>query len=375
LPLDLTDVVRLRANLITSAIVDFAPDLVLVDKRPFGVERELAGALEAFSRARHRPRLVLLLRDILDSAEATRRLWQKYGYYEAVATHYDQVLVVGSPEIFDLRHEYAFPPFVASKVRYCGYIAREAGFRPRAQVRATLGVAPCEPLLLVTTGGGEDGYGLVATLFEGLLRTAAHRRPRTHVVCGPEMPEAQRAAVRALAAPLPQVSVQDFCDDMMSLIAAADVAVTMGGYNTVCELLTCGRRAVVVPRATPGLEQLIRAERMARLGLLRMLAPEAASPSALMAEVQHHLDALARAEPLPRLRDMKGLQDVTRALRGLMGLDRPSGATPYESEPDELESTTLASTAFTAEPLAATPVEPALLASAGAAASSSSCLV
>jgi predicted glycosyltransferase len=331
LPLDLPDLVRLRGNLIKSAIIDFAPDLVLVDKKPFGVQDELAGALESFSRMRRRPRLVLLLRDILDSAAATRGVWQKNGYYEAVATHYDQVLVVGSPEIFDLRREYAFPPFAAAKVRYCGYIAREAARHPRAHVRAALNVAPNEPLLLVTPGGGEDGYHLVSTALEGLARTPAHRRPRTHIVCGPEMPEHQQAAVGSAAAALPQVSVQTFCDDMMSLIGSADVAVTMGGYNTVCELLTSGRRGVVVPRTKPGHEQLIRAERMARHGLLRMLSPENASPSALMAEVQHQLDALARSEPLPRLKSMQGLESVARSLRELIGLDEDPATDSLEA--------------------------------------------
>jgi predicted glycosyltransferase len=327
LPVGLPELVRLRANLIKSATIDFAPDLVLVDKKPFGVQDELAGVFEMLSHTARRPRFVLLLRDILDSAHATRGVWQKNGYYEAVSTYYDQVLVVGSPEIFDLQREYAFPPFAAAKVRYCGYIAREAASRSRAHVRASRGVAQHEPMLLVTPGGGEDGYRLVSTALEGLAHTPAHRRPRTHIVCGPEMPEHQRAAVEGSAAALPQVSVQTFCDDMMSLMGSADVAVTMGGYNTVCELLTSGRRGVIVPRTEPGLEQLIRAERMARQGLVRMLPPDAASPSALMAEVHHQFDALARAEPLPRLAAMHGLDRVSRNLRELIGLkEQPAPA-------------------------------------------------
>ena len=47
LDLSLTATVRLRANIISSAIADFAPDLILVDKKPFGVEDELCGALAA----------------------------------------------------------------------------------------------------------------------------------------------------------------------------------------------------------------------------------------------------------------------------------------------------------------------------------------
>jgi predicted glycosyltransferase len=321
LPLDLQQTVRLRSNLIKSAIADFQPDIVLVDKKPFGVEDELVGAFEALPRSVHRPRLVLLLRDILDSAEATRRVWQKNGCFEAIEAYYDEVLVVGSPDIFDLRREYAFPPFAAAKVRFCGYIAREAAQRTRSEVRSALGVAARERLLLVTPGGGEDGRRLVATCLQGLAQTPEAQRPRTHIVFGPEMPQAERETLEASARALPQVSMQTFSDDMMSLIGAADVALTMGGYNTVCELLTSGRRAVIVPRTEPGHEQLLRAERMAGHGLLTMLHPDAATPAALMRAVQSQFDAQARGEALPRLKSMHGLERVTQALRALMGLD------------------------------------------------------
>jgi predicted glycosyltransferase len=321
LPLDLQQTVRLRANLIKSAIADFEPDVVLVDKKPFGVEDELAGVFEALPRSPHRPRLVLLLRDILDSAEATRRIWQKNGCFEAIDAYYDEVLVVGSPSIFDLRREYAFPPFAAAKVRFCGYIAREAARRSRAEMRAALGIAARERLLLVTPGGGEDGARLVASCLEGLAQTRPAQRPRTHIVFGPEMPQAERETLEAVARQLPQVSMQTFCDDMMSLIGAADVALTMGGYNTVCELLTSGRRAVIVPRTEPGHEQLLRAERMAVHGLLKMVHPDAASPAALMHAVQSQFDAHARGDALPRLKSMHGLERVAQSLRMLMGLD------------------------------------------------------
>ena len=108
LPISLEQTVRLRANLIRSAIADFEPDLILVDKKPFGVEDELAGALEAMSSSAKRPKLVLLLRDILDSAESTTRVWRKNGYFEAISAYYDHVLVVGCPEVCDLRREYDY---------------------------------------------------------------------------------------------------------------------------------------------------------------------------------------------------------------------------------------------------------------------------
>jgi predicted glycosyltransferase len=167
---------------------------------------------------------------------------------------------------------------------------------------------------------------LVATCLEGLAQTPEAQRPRTHIVFGPEMPQAEREALEAAARALPQVSMQTFCDDMMSLIGAADVALTMGGYNTVCELLSSGRRAVIVPRTEPGHEQLLRAERMAAHGLLTMLHPDEATPAALMRAVQLQFEAQARGDSLPRLKSMHGLERVTQALRALMGLEGIEGA-------------------------------------------------
>jgi predicted glycosyltransferase len=154
-----------------------------------------------------------------------------------------------------------------------------------------------------------------------LAQTPAHWRPRTHIVFGPEMPQAEREALEAAARALPGVSMQTFSDDMMSLIGAADVALTMGGYNTVCELLTSRKRAVIVPRTEPGHEQLLRAERMAEHGLLNMLHPDAATPAALMQAVQSQFEAHERGDALPRLKSMHGLERVAQSLRVLMGLD------------------------------------------------------
>lgn len=315
LPLDTT--VHLRAKIVRSAIEGFAPDLVLVDKKPFGVEDELAITLAEMKSKARPPKFALLLRDILDSPEATSRVWRKNGCFEAIETFYDQVLVVGAPEVFDLRREYGFPRAVAAKVKFCGYISREPGRRSRADVRQQLGVQPVDPLVLVTLGGGEDGYALARTYLAGLTATPILRRPRSHIVCGPEMADAQRAAIRRAAVNLPGVSLEDFSDDMMSLISAADVTVSMGGYNTVCELLTMGKRAVVVPRTKPSLEQFVRAERMHAMGLLHMLHPDQVTPSSLANAV---LKEATDTTPRPELKSLAGLEHTTAAMLGLLGL-------------------------------------------------------
>ena len=95
--------------------------------------------LEPLTARGRRPRLVPLLRDILDSPEATTPVWRKNCYYEAISAYYDEVLVVGTPEVFDLGLEYAFRR-AASKITYCGYIspAAAAGSAGRRCARSSV---------------------------------------------------------------------------------------------------------------------------------------------------------------------------------------------------------------------------------------------
>jgi predicted glycosyltransferase len=46
---------------------------------------------------------------------------------------------------------------------------------------------------------------------------------------------------------------------MEKVFAAANIVVSMGGYNTLCEILSQGTLSLVIPRETPRKEQLIRA--------------------------------------------------------------------------------------------------------------------
>lgn len=55
---------------------------------------------------------------------------------------------------------------------------------------------------------------------------------------------------------------------------------SMGGYNTFCEILSFDKRALIVPRRTPRLEQTIRAEAAEKLGLLRTLREPEEPPAA-----------------------------------------------------------------------------------------------
>lgn len=263
---EIDETVKLRADLILSATVNFKPDLLIVDKKPYGLKHELTETLNYLRSHLLATKIVLLLRDILDSPEKTIEEWQKHGYYRAVDKFYDRVLVVGTPEIFDTTKEYQFPQAVTEKVRYCGYIRRPPGAKSKSCIRDELQLLPQERLVLVTPGG-EDGYELVDTYLSGLALLPTPCQFKSLIICEPEMPVGQKQQVEQAAKAHPQVQVGEFTDNLMSYIQAADTVVSMAGYNTICEILSAGSPSVVVPRTKTSLEQSIRAEKMANLGL------------------------------------------------------------------------------------------------------------
>jgi predicted glycosyltransferase len=313
---DLEEAVQLRSDLILSTVKSFKPDLILVDKKPDGLQQELQATLSYIKAERPATQLVLLLRDILDRPETTVAQWQRHSYYDIIANCYDQVWVVGVPEIFDVRREYQFPPEVAQMTRFCGYIRREAGIKPRAVVRQERGLQIDDRLVLVTPGGGADGYRLVDTYLKGLEHRSANYTHHTVIISGPEMPVAQREAIRQRVARLPLVELLEFTDDLVGFMDAADVVISMGGYNTVGEILSLQKRAIVVPRMQPVEEQWIRAERMARLGLFCAIHPDYLTPELLMQQLQSELEDVDEMAP-PRL-DMNALPRIVEYLSRLI---------------------------------------------------------
>lgn len=311
---ELEETLKWRSHLIHSAALHFKPDVLLVDKKPYGIQKELLSTLEYLAAHLPNTKKALLLRDILDSPAKTIGEWKQHGYYEAIQSWYDQVLVVGMAELFEVAQEYQFPLPIAQTVRYCGYIRKSFQGLNRVELRWFLRIKPSEKLVLVTPGGGEDGYPLVKAYLAGLKHLPAQMKLRSVILCGPEMPLSQQQDIREQALKYSGVEVQVFTDNLLGYLDAADAVVSMGGYNTLTEILSLDKRTVVVPRISPSQEQLIRAERFMRNGLIRAIHPDHLQPKTLMQAVIAQLED--RATPSLEL-DFNGLPNIANQLSNL----------------------------------------------------------
>ncbi|MFS8084031.1 MAG: glycosyltransferase family protein [Acidobacteriota bacterium] len=306
LHIDITEMLLMRASIIRHTAEVFRPDVFIVDKEPIGLRGEVLETLKMLKASG--TRLVLGLRDVMDDPKLLASEWRRKNVMPALSDLYDEIWVYGLPQICDPLEGITLPSGVREKMIYTGYLHRELPVQENPyQNPAITG----QPYLLVTTGGGGDGENLI----EWVLRAYEHDRLLPYpalLVLGPFMPLAQQAAFMARAAKLKRVDAITFHNNMESLTAGAAAVVSMGGYNTFCEVLSLDKRTLIVPRTVPRLEQFVRASCAAKLGLISMLAEDGRLDPAVMAAAIRALprQKLPSEVVIPGL--LEGLINVSR---------------------------------------------------------------
>ncbi len=261
LGLDIDKTTALRSALIQSTVEQYEPDLLVVDKEPTGFRGELIPTLEWLT-AQGKTRLVLGLRDVLDQAEVLAAEWARKGATEATEAFYDEIWVYGPKSVYDPTKGLPLSQRTRDRMHWTGYLRRQT---------TEAGDTPERPYVLVTPGGGGDGQAMVDLVLSAYERDP-NLGPDAVLVYGPflsgDVREAFEARVAGLAG---RVTAVGFDSHIEALFTNAQGVICMGGYNTFCEVLSFDKRAVIVPRTVPRLEQWIRASRAEKLGLIRML--------------------------------------------------------------------------------------------------------
>ena len=316
LSLPFPEVLAVRREIIQSAVLRFAPDVVLVDHMPHGAMGELVPTLEALEgRA---TRIVLGLRDILDEPAVVRRRWRLEGAFDAVERYFHDVLIYGSRDVFDVSAEYDLSDGVSQRLRYCGYVCPSSAspsdtdkLRNRYLRDASAG-----DLIVAMAGGGADADRLFTTLLSAAPAISAQRPCVVVIVTGPFLPRTEHRKLVRLARGLP-VHVIRSVDDSLSYLGAADLVIAMAGYNTAAEILTLDKPALLVPRSGPSAEQQMRAKLFADRGWVSWLPPAELSPDSLATAAVTALTTRRRRTSTPNLR---GLHTAAQHL--LTNLDR-----------------------------------------------------
>jgi predicted glycosyltransferase len=290
-----------RRDLLLKALADTRPDIVVIEAYPFGRRQmrfELLPLLEAIAAMQPKPLLVTSIRDILQERVKPGRNEETV---EVLNRHFDLVIVHGDPKFASLADTFPLASSIEAGIAYTGMVAAP-------------GAAPSPERydVVVSAGGGAAGRLLVEAAVAAARTSAMDWR--WCLITGPNLPQADfdAAAAKAPAG----LAIFRFRKDFPSLLAATELSVSQAGYNTVCDVLQAGCRAIYAPFAAGGeTEQTVRADRLQRLGLSIAIPEAELTPGRLAAAIEQQL---ATPKPPSHTLDLDGARQSATILRSLL---------------------------------------------------------
>jgi predicted glycosyltransferase len=321
--INLEETLEMRQAIIRQTAESFQPDIFIVDKEPLGLRREVEDTL-VYLKSRG-TLLVLGLRDVMDAPHLLDAEWRRNDVMAKIDQLYDNVWVYGPPDFYDPLTGLDVPPSLRRKMTFVGFLQRKAWTQQNKDMPKQRG-----DYLLVTTGGGGDGYDLVRDVINA-YQSDPTLTERALIVLGPYMPGEQRNLLKQAAQQHACLEVIEFDNRMEHLISNARAIIAMGGYNTYCEILSFDKPALIIPRMVPRQEQLIRATRATELGLVAMLHPDQSEDGlTLSAAIKSLLVRQPPSVTAPHYR-LEGLPNLSAIVREWLAGQKPDYLSAVEN--------------------------------------------
>lgn len=310
LNLSLDEITKIRSEIILSAMEGFQPDAFIVDGVPRGLNKELDATFK-FLRNKGRTYCILGLRDILDDPDKIKKEWSHRKNEKAICDNFDSIWIYGDRKVYDSIKEYEFSDQLEEKTNFIGYLDRRVNAGDTSSNINSISFKEfnikTEPFVMCMSGGGEDGAHLSETFLDAELPENTHGI----ILTGPNMPSSVIKKLHFQAAKSPYKHILEFHPEPLNLLSQAKSIIAMGGYNTVSEIISYKKRALIVPRVTPRVEQLIRAQIFSDLGLVDICRPSELTPQYIYEWLK--IDELGRPS-LDNSINLNGLENLQQHL-------------------------------------------------------------
>lgn len=257
--LGLEEVKQMRIETLLWFFNSTEPDCLILELYPFGRKAfrfELNPLLEA---ARAKSTLVLCsLRDILVEKKTDRSMWED----RVVATlndFFDGLLVHADPRVVTLDNTFEPIEQLEVPIHYTGFISPRPRLEARSKIRTELGLGSDDKLIVASIGSGSVGSQLLEAVAAAANCGHTPTNFHFHLFTGPYCPT--EVIDRLHAAAGQNLVVEQFTDHFVDWLAAADLSVSMAGYNTSMNSLAAGVPALMLP-FDQNREQRLRVERL-----------------------------------------------------------------------------------------------------------------
>lgn len=279
------------------------PDVFVIELYPFGRSIfgfELEPLLEDIRAGKFGSvKTVCSLRDILvekkDPVAYEERVLHKLNRdFDALLIHSDKTLL-------RLNESFARADIINIPVIYTGFITQQADPANGSLLRQDLSISSEQKLITASAGGGRSGYKLLTSVLDACEMLQDSLNFRLEIFSGPFMEDQEFDRLAARSAP--GTRIQRYTRRFLDYLYAADLSISLAGYNTCMNLLVTRVPALVYPYSRQR-EQPMRVAKFKKLLPMKILNEDDVRPDRLSDYIILMLDQKRSLKTLPI--DMNG---------------------------------------------------------------------
>ena len=275
---DVEDIKEIRKNQLIAAFDLIQPDCLITEFFPFGRHKllfELLPLVEHIKSTKPDTKIVCSLRDVIGKVsgpqeeETVCHLMNKY--FDLLLFHSDanfQTFAESFPRHQDIKCEITHTGFITQSPK-SSYGNQELwGDNPAVKI-------------LVSVGGGRIGYEVLEAVVKASAILAENLKHTIQIFTGPFLSEDKFVSLQEAALNRGNINIQRYTSQFVAYMTTADISISLSGYNTTMNILTTGVRAIVVPLShdNQDKEQLVRTQKLERLGLVEVIHPDNLEPA------------------------------------------------------------------------------------------------
>jgi predicted glycosyltransferase len=289
---NLEEVKESRKNLLLKVFDEFKPDALMIEGYPFKkyqFEFESIPLLERIQALGRSTKVVCSLRDVVMAQfyqdreavlEKTCQLLNKY---------FDLLLVHSDPIFHSLEESFPRIQDIHCDIQYTGFVAQSSSKTPAKNDEDLADLNRSKKMILVSVGGGQLGQDLLESMietspiFEKLL-------PDRHlqVFTGPWIPSEKFFQLQKAAENKANLTLRKYTSQLLAYMEKAELSISLCGYNTAMNIIRTGVKSMMLP-SNKDWEQKIRAEKLEKLGLVKVIQPDDLQPERLAQKIIEYL--------------------------------------------------------------------------------------
>ena len=252
-----------RKRILFELLESEKPEIFIVELYPFGRKAfafELDPVLENIrAKQGNRCRSVCSLRDILVEKKDPEKHEKRV--IKLLNDCFDALLVHADPTVFSLHETFSRVNDIKIPLVYTGFVTSKPPDDACRRVRRRLKIGQNKKMVIASAGGGKVGFILLKAVLEAAFMIKNDIPLHLKVFSGPFMNQNEYSILKEFQNE--DFSINRFTPDFLSYLAAADLSVSMAGYNTCMNILAANTPAIVWP-FSQNREQRIRAEGFAK---------------------------------------------------------------------------------------------------------------